>query len=309
MKISKILFVAAVLIFAAALFSCAEDEGLGLPGTKKPGNLQNYVATSTFVKEDEALAALNAVLRSYGSFISMLEDANDDAYRAAFLTKYLMSPNSYYLSKLSETSISVGVDIKDSVILKTEANKSSGSDVITATIEGSSKSSIKSNKPLSQAYYGSSSYFGLKGDNISYSDSINKTFAITSGWYQFGSGTTYKVSGYITVVASENDKTTVKDFITVNDVIIEDTGNVTYKTSVALSIVATSGSGETATSKGGKFIFSVSGKGGGTSRYYKNSGEVVCSDIVVYDNAGTVAVTIRDDKALDWLKLGSNFFD
>jgi hypothetical protein len=287
MKISKIVSTAVILIFVAALFSCKDDGGLGLPGWENVSKLQNYEG-ETVSSESNALSLLNVVLGNNSKFLEMLSEANEAAYDAAFQQKYGMIQTLYFLSKITEKSISTSVDINDSEILKTKAG------VVAANLKGSSKGSSSSNQPLS---LGDDSF--QDDDWVSESSSIKKTFAITDGFYTFeqSTGKTYKVAGFVTVEASSDGKSTMKD-VTTNK--FEKSSYELERVSVTLTIsgpvtttTVTGGTVTTTTAtKGGKFRLSSSREANEKSRSIEKSNEFINSDIEVYTNTNELSRTI-----------------
>jgi len=309
MKISKALLGAVILILAVAVFSCKEDEGLGLPGAKKVSELkQNFDGTT--VTEDEAKVLLSYALST--NFKNKLRSAYNAAYDTAFKAAYGMSSSAYYTSKSAEKSYSTSVKIKDSDELKKAVN------VAIATLEGSSSYKVSSNLPLAAAYVAISTGTGANGDYYQVSESGNLTFSITDGFYesdptnyygQFTNNTysssdriKYKIAGFVTVKDSESTKYTVKD---VAKKIYEQSQSGEQAVSVSLTIscevIPGSGSTTTAVKKGGKFILSCASEGSSKSRFAEESYSSICSDIEVYNNEGTLVHTFRGDDAEDYL--------
>ena len=280
MKISKVLFTAAILVFAISLFSCDDGGGgLSLLGEKKVSVLKDF--EGTLVAENEAIDLLmRDVFKDSSSwitntptsdFMKMLKNANEEVYNAALLEKYKVSSKSTYFSNENykgNLSPSVSVSIDDKEKLKTKAN------VTAASIKGSSKSSKISSASEATSY------------TTGYTNSINKTFAITDGFYTNGG---YKVAGIITIEANESSKTTVKA-VSASDSKTESSKSKLTKISAALTI------SKTTTGKGGKYIISYSFESSGNSRASKGADSFIYSDIKVYDNANELKYTFNSNK-------------
>jgi len=274
MKIAKTIFTAAILIFAVTMFSCKDDDGLGLLGGQNVKNLPNF--EGTYADTSISQSALLAVLNNY-TFINMLSEANKAAYDAAFQKQYDKTFVAYLTEISGNKSGSVSVNIDDKDILKTKAG------VTEASIKGSSKSSISSSLTLGEILpfiMGSSTAANPLKDKdwVSTSSSYEKTFAIND-FYTFTSNGTWKIAGYITVKAVSSGKTTMLDS---DKKQTEVSNNDLVMTSVTLSVSRTSGT----TTIGAKFSISASNKGNGTKRYAENTSTFNNSDIVFYDNEG-----------------------
>jgi len=288
MKITKILFAAAILILALALFSCGKDDdggGLSLLGTKDVKALQDF--DGNLVLENRALNLLTDEVFHDGGyiyggsnpsskFLACLVDANKDVYNAAVKDKTTYATKSLYFTAEKEEknnlSPSISVSLKDNdAVLKTKAG------VTAASITGSSKSSETSSGSASLT---SASYSYGK------SNSINKTFAITEGFFTSGS---YKVAGIITIEASESSKTTTKTSLT-TDYKSESTLKSTVKISAALTISKKDASMTNA--EGGKYIISYSIENNSNSRSSNGGGGYIYQDIKVYDNDNALKYTI-----------------
>lgn len=294
MKKAKIIFTAAILIFAITLFSCGDDAGggLGLLGGKDVKTLPNFdgsFTTNTSDLTNTDLTNLLSVLDNSTSFINMLSEANTAAYNAAFLNKYGKTQSAYFIEIADKKTGSVSVDINDNDdIFKTKAN------VTKASIKGSSKGSISSNLTLGEIlpyflYSGTSNPLKDK-DWISISTSTKKTFAITEGFYTFTKTSyqnpgTYKVAGYITVQDSSSAKSTMTDKTKDKT---EGSSNKLNMINVTLAISRTNGGATT----GAKFRISASSETNGKARYVEGSNAYNYSDIEVYNEKNEKIKTI-----------------
>jgi len=297
MKITKVLFTAAILVFAIALFSCDDGGGLGLLGAKDVKDLQGFDVDAVADKyEAEQLLKTSGI---FNSLLSILKSADSEAYTAAFLKDYNMNQSSYISSKYYEKSISTSVNIDDKEKLKAKAN------VAIAAINGSSSYSWSSNK----SYYELNSYIGsgyASGDWRTTKRSFKKTFSITDGFY---SNSSYKIAGYVTVEGSDSSTYTMVD---------KDKGDTansnsgTYKLSAAVTIIGpiTTKAGVTKTA-GGKYRFSFSDKSSGAQRTTSGKGETIESDIEVYNNKNELLFTIGEyyGDSDDGSEAVSNFFN
>jgi hypothetical protein len=285
MKITKIMCAAVILIFASVFIGCKEDDGLSLPDGKKVSDLQDYDASLTTVdSKEEALNLLyNAITKGsgYGSnaLFAMLGNANDDTYKAAFEKKYEMTQSLYFSENYNEKSVSFSVGIDDSEKLKERAS------VALASIKGSSSRTWKSN--LTYGEYNSYFTTHKNDDWRSLSSSINKTFAITDGFYTFTSNsptTTYKIAGVVTVEGKEYSKTTLKDSDTKKT---EDSNDGSEKVSAALTV--SNGT------KAAKYRLSYSSEGNSNIRSANGYSGSILSDIEVYGNDNELLYTISGD--------------
>ena len=282
MKISKILFGAAILFIAAAVFSCKEEESLSLMGTENVKNLQAFKGDTVRAKEVDDLL-MNTLGNS--QFEQILSDAFDNAYKIAYASS----------KKIDTTQKSTSTDVKldDVSELKKLTN------VDRASIKGKVSVKASSNKPIKETYANLYSSKVSKGDYLSQSGSGKITYAITDGFYQvpgnYWSSSKYFIAGYITIEITESGKNTVTD--ATNTERIEYSGSSSSTTRVAASVSIYSDSGV-----GGKFTLSSSSENSGKSRSADSSYGSLSSDIVVYDNNNKKVFTIRGSAADDYLR-------
>jgi hypothetical protein len=310
MKITKVLFTAAILVFAIALFSCDDGGGLGLLGAKGVNELKDLKFNGVPVKDaEEAVDLLDDILGyNYNTFISMLDKANDNAFNASLATNYSTTSLSNYLTgKSSETSITLKVPFDDTEKLRTEAN------VAEASIKGNSSWSYSSNRPYSVSPAGSYYPSFIEKDYYSKKSSFNKTFSIPKDFYtytntDFWSSNTakYKVAGFVTVQRDYNYKTTL---INKSDNIWESSDNTTDKMSATLIISKETTSSGTTKTIGGKFRISYSKGSSSSSRASSGKTEEICSDIEVYDNDNKLLFTIGDEGEFSFNNIVERFAD
>jgi len=288
------LCLAVVMVMVAALIGCKNDGGgaPGLPGqVKKPADLPDF--EGTFVDgEYEAKSLLSKVSNS---FADMLTQASDQAYSDAFNAKY-GDPAAFRLSKFGDTKASVDVTINDLARLKTAAG------VDAATITGSSKMSASSSRPFGEIYYSMST-----GDWTQNSSSIQRTFAITNGFYASStnpvSSSYYKAAGYIKAERNNDYKLTLKEkalFVGDSDK-YEENNNTEFKVSVALTVFDGT--------KGAKFIYSYALENNRSYRTSESSGGSTISSLEVYDNSNTLRYTIQDFSSNLANRIGNNIND
>jgi len=310
MRISKVILGAAILLLAVAVFSCKDDEGLGLPGTEDVKDLPAFDGSAvTTVSEAEDL--LNQLKSS--EFKNALSEAYQTAYSKAFLLAYGMSESSYTLSKLSETSIDISVKIDDNI-------PSTGTGI---GIKGSHNQELSSNKPFSYWYNNSDSYSsnGAKGDKLSASESYDVSFTFVSGsgayeytknyyqsssYYSYSDKIKYKIAGFITVEESTDSEANVQDIDTNSLSLITETSSSSEKkvsatVTISSEVIPGTSSQTQAVKKGGKFVLSYATGSSSNGRYVEGSSERIISDIEVYDNSGNLVLTIRGSEAMDYL--------
>jgi len=282
MKISKILFGAAILVIAVTVFSCGGDDGgISLIGIEKVSSLQALPSDTKTVTNEYDIETLLSNTVGSSTFRSMLNSALNSVYSN-------LPSDSSSNTDLSSKSYSISKKIDDSTELKKSAN------VALASIKGNVSGKISSNRTLTDIFFGSSL---VNGDYYSSSKSGKITYAITDGYYQISSYSTtkYYISGFITIDESGSKKDTLKDK---EKNVYESSSNSTKKVSVTVAIYSEDSSKERT---GGKFTLAYSNEYSGSSRYANGSSSSITSDILVYNDAGKLVETIKGDEASSYL--------
>jgi hypothetical protein len=310
MKMTKILFIAAILIFAIALFSCKDEGGLGLPGTQSASKLPAF--TETAAPSSEAKSMLNYALNLL--FIPLTE-ANEEAYDAAFKAKNNgQNIRTFLAANSDKKSITINVPIEDTTILKGKLG------VNGASIKGKSDSSGSSNKTIAQIIYildeeDEDTRFSLFSDKDTFSASqtIKKTFEIpdfyagtfpstlnAANGYSYTVTNNIKVAGVITVEGNKSGKVTLKEKIKNKS---ESSMGGISKVSVALTITnrteCPSYSEYVSKNYGAKITLSSAKEADGKGRYAESSSGYIYSDVKVYGNDNKELYTFNAAGYLD----------
>ena len=212
---SAILALALVFTFAG----CGDDDAISMVSTMGAPSVKDMTFDTRVVADlDEAEALwgkLHSAMDGYSlSITDAIREADEKAYDEAFKAAYSMTPSAYMAGKMAEKKVSVSVKLNDKLKLAKAINDETGKTTVTAaSIEGSSKSSISSNKTFAELMLGGMSGTGLEnGDNYSSSFEANRTFNISEGYASWEtSGKTSKLSGIIKTEFKGSMKSTLKD--------------------------------------------------------------------------------------------------
>jgi len=227
MKKTNFLCAAALIIALVMAFTgCRNTEqGFGLPGDAGDKN-DVKTQSGAFPSEKTAYELLENVLE-FNNLPKKLKTYNSTVLDAAFKRQEGMGLEKWIDSKLNASDFSFDVELK-------EADNSDVKDNVIIT--GRSKASYKSNKTLFQfASVGLTS----KGDNVSYSSSVDKKADFSNKEIKFSSlplSAQYSVYGIIKVESNDSTDKNVKEISAAGPTKNEESKSQTKKLSAVLSI-------------------------------------------------------------------------